>query len=262
MKKFVVIGHPIAHSKSPALHQAGFQEMEIDAEFEAREVLPKDLGSFITHHGTDYSGIAVTLPHKESIAAFVDKVTPAAENIGAINTLYWQEGLLIGTNTDCMGALKAVQTEIPDLAGVKTLILGAGGAARGVIFGMQTAGAEISIWNRTESKADKLAEEFGCETVENIKAVNPDNFDLIINTTSVGLKSWESVLPEDFWSPHHTAFDIVYDPLETKFLADAEAAGATTITGDKMLVFQAIEQFKCWHDIELEPEVMYRGFFE
>lgn len=262
MKKFGVIGYPIAHSKSPQLHEAGFIEMEIDATFEKIEVHPDDLSDWLTNEFPNYAGIAVTIPHKETIMKLVDKIAPAAEKIGAINTLYWENEIIVGTNTDCLGALKALQTECPELTDKKVLILGAGGASRAVIFALKSANSKIFCWNRTQEKAEKLAEEFDIETVENIKAVHSDNFDVIINTTSVGLKKWESPVPADFFSANNVVFDIVYDPLETKFLADAEAAGAVTITGDKMLVYQALEQFKIWNDIELEPEVMENAFFE
>ncbi len=262
MKKFAVIGHPIEHSKSPTLHQAGFVELEIDATFEKVDIAPESLEQWLKLKVKDYHGLAVTIPHKETLFPFVEKVTDAAQAIGAINTLYWENDVLCGTNTDCVGALKALQSEIPNLQGKKVLVLGAGGASRAIIFALKVAESEIYIWNRTESKAQTLADEFEVDAVENLQALNPDNFDLVINTTSVGLKEWKSLLPASFWTPNHTAFDIVYDPLETKFLSDAADSGAQTITGDLMLVYQALEQFKIWHDQELEPEVMGNAFFE
>lgn len=262
MKKFCVIGYPINHSKSPNLHNAGFREMEIDAEFTAIEVKPEDLDSWMKNEFPKYTGVAVTIPHKEKIKKYVDQETEAAQKIGAINTLYRNEGLVIGTNTDCLGALKAIQTELLNLKNKKVLILGAGGASRAIIFALQAPEMDISIWNRTKEKAIKLAEEFEINAVENLRVVNSDNFDLIVNATSVGLKEWKSPISSDFFSSQQVVFDIVYEPLETKFLSDAQAKEASIVTGDKMLVFQAIEQFKIWHGIELEPEVMGAAFFE
>ncbi len=259
-KKFGVIGYPIGHSKSPVLHEAGFSEMEIEASFEPIEVHPDELSDWVTNVFPDYTGVAVTIPHKETMMKLVDKLAPAAEKIGAVNTLYWDNEAIVGTNTDCLGALKALQTECPELSGKKVLILGAGGASRAVIFALKNAESQIFLWNRTAQRATDLAEEFEIETIENLKAVSGKNFDVIINTTSVGLKEWKSPVPEDFFDAKNIVFDIVYDPLETKFLADAEAAGAITITGDKMLVYQALEQFKLWHGIELEPEIMEQAF--
>ncbi len=262
MKKFAVIGHPIGHTKSPVLHEAGFIELEIDATFEAVEVAPGDLASWVNGEFRNYHGVAVTIPHKEALLPLVQKLSPAAEAIGAVNTLYWEEDVICGTNTDCLGALRAIQSELPVLEGKKVLVLGAGGAARAVVFALKTAGAVTAIWNRTTDKAIKLAADFEIDPVESLSSLNPDNFDVIINATSVGLREWKSVLPADFWSPHHVAFDMVYDPLETKFLSDAAEAEAPCVTGDKMLVGQALEQFKLWHGVELEPEVMGTAFFQ
>lgn len=262
MKKFCVIGYPIKHSKSPNLHNAGFREMHLDAEFTAVEVNPEDLDAWMKNEFKNYEGVAVTIPHKETIRKYVDRETEAAQKIGAVNTLYRENGLVIGTNTDCLGALKAIQTELLHLNNKKALILGAGGASRAIIFALKTAGMHISLWNRTAEKALKLAGEFNISPVENLKTIDTRDFDLIVNATSVGLKEWKSPVPQDFSSPHNVVFDIVYDPLETAFLSHAQEQKATIVTGDKMLVFQAIEQFKIWNHIELEPEVMGAAFFD
>lgn len=261
MKKYCVIGHPISHSKSPQLHDAGMVEMEIDGSFEAIDVKPADLGRWVKEvFRPNYQGAAVTIPYKETVALFLDFQTEVAKKVGAVNTLFWQKGALGGTNTDVIGALRAVST-VMDPRGKKVLVLGAGGASRAAIYGLKSAEAQIYIWNRTAKKAKQLAEEFNIIEVESLETLNPDDFHLIINMTSVGLKSWESVLPEIFWRDHHTAFDAVYDPLETRFLFEAAEAGAQTITGDSMLVFQALEQFRIWHGVELESEVMGNAFF-
>lgn len=261
MKKFAVIGSPISHSKSPALHQAGFIELEIEAEFAAVEVKPEDLGRWVSTEMINYAGVAVTIPHKEKLLEFVQVVSPAAEKIGAINTLFWEHDQLHGTNTDCVGVLRALQSEVSELKDKQVLLLGAGGAARAAVFALVTAGAKVSIWNRTTDRALELADEFEIEAVESLSALNPDKFDIVINSTSVGLKTWESPLPADWWTPHHVAFDMIYDPLETRFLSEAADAGARTVTGDQMLVHQALEQFHLWHGVELEPEVMSNAFF-
>ncbi len=261
MKKFAVIGYPIKHSKSPLLHEAGFNEMGIDASFEAIEVSPDELGDWMRTDFPDYAGIAVTIPHKEKIKDFIDQLTPAAKSIGAVNTLYRKDGLVIGTNTDCFGVLKALQSECPELKNKKALILGAGGASRATIFALKQAQSIITCWNRTEKKALKLVDEFEINTVSSLDAIQSEDFDIIINTTSVGLKKWQSPVPANFFSPSNIVFDIVYDPLETKFLSEAEQTGCQTITGDKMLVYQALEQFRIWHGIALEPEIMETAFF-
>lgn len=260
-KKFCVIGHPISHSKSPQLHEAGFEEMEIEASFEKVDVAPENLSEWIRNEFPNFGGAAVTIPHKETIRKFLDFETEAATKIGAVNTLFWKEEQMGGTNTDGIGFLRALQTEVLNLKKKRVLILGAGGAARAMIVALEAAEAQAALWNRTPEKAQKLAQEFEIGFVEELSEEAFGLFDVIVNATSVGLKEWKSVIPENFWEPHQVAFDAVYDPLETKFLSDAEAVGARTVTGDKMLVFQALEQFKLWHGIELEPEVMEMAFF-
>ncbi len=262
MKSYCVIGHPISHSASPRLHQAGFREYDIDAEFTAIDVTPDQLEEWVKREfRPNFQGAAVTIPHKETIRKFLDQETAAAKKIGAVNTLFWEGKKLTGTNTDCLGALRAMQNEI-NPHGKKVLLLGAGGACRAILFALKSAKSLITIWNRTAEKAKALADEFHVSFSPSLEEVRPENFDLIVNTTSVGLNEWKSVLPENFWQKHHTAFDTVYSPLETKFLSDAAQTGARTITGDLMLVHQAVEQFRIWHGEDLDPEIMETAFFE
>lgn len=261
MKKYCVIGSPIGHSKSPQLHEAGFSDMHLEASFEKIEVLPEDLHTWLQTELVHYEGVAVTIPHKEKIGNFLHQKTEAAEKIGAVNTLFKKEGVWCGTNTDCIGALRAIQSQCAELEGKTVLVLGAGGASRAVVFALKTAGCKVLIWNRTEERAVALATEFEVEAVESLEVLDSLDIDIVVNATSVGLKSWESPLPESFWRAGQVAFDMVYDPLETRFLSEAENAGALTVTGDKMLCLQALEQFKLWHDIDLEPEVMEAAFF-
>ena len=235
--------------------------MHMEASFEAIDVLPSNLETWVkSQFRPDFLGAAVTIPHKETIREFLDFESEAATNIGAVNTLFWEKGALGGTNTDIIGILRAVSTEM-NPEDEKVLVLGAGGSARAAIFGLKSAGADVFIWNRTKRKAEELASEFSIEVIQDLDEIDPEMFSLVMNMTSVGLKEPKSIVPKSFWKPCHTAFDAVYDPLETKFLFDAEKAGAQTITGDKMLVYQAIEQFRIWHDIELEPEIMGSAFF-
>lgn len=260
-QKFAVIGHPIQQSRSPELHEAGFREFEIDATFERIDVAPEDLESFIKNQAKEYHGIAVTVPHKEAVMDYVPAYTEAAKTIGAINTLYWKDGSLCGTNTDGIGALRALQT-VTELEGKNIFVLGAGGSARAVIYGLKAFGANVLIYNRTFSKAEALAKEFDVIALESLQVAIPQDIDIIINTTTVGMNELKSLLPKDFWSPHHIGFDIVYSPLYTQFLQDCEEVDGECITGDKMLVHQAVAQFKIWNDIDLEPEIMEMAFFD
>lgn len=261
MKKYCVIGHPIVHSRSPQLHEAGLVELEIDGSFEAIDVKPEDLERWVKEvFRPNFQGAAVTIPHKGEILPYLDFQTEAAKKVGAVNTLFWQKGALGGTNTDTIGVLRAVSS-VMDPRGKKVLILGAGGASRAAIYGLKSAEAQVYIWNRTPEKAKTFAEAFNIIEVDDLGRLDPERFDLIVNMTSVGLGTWESVLPVDFWRSGHTAFDAVYEPLETRFLFEASEAGARTITGDLMLAYQALEQFRIWHGVELEMEVMGNAFF-
>ncbi len=262
MKNYCVIGHPITHSKSPALHQAGFVELEIDAEFSAVDVKPDELGDWVKNEfRPNFQGAAVTIPHKEAIRQYLDFETEAATRIGAVNTLFWKDEKLGGTNTDTIGVLRAISTQV-NPTDKKCLILGAGGAARAAIYGLKSAQAQVFVWNRTTEKAQALAKEFEVTAIEDLEKVDPAAVDILLNMTSVGLKQDVSPVPADFHRSHHVTFDAVYDPLETRFLREAEEAGAETITGDKMLIYQALEQFHLWHGQELEPEVMGSAFFD
>lgn len=259
-KRFAVIGHPIEHSRSPQLHEAGFSEFNIDATFEKIDVAPEELKDFIEHEAQHFMGIAVTVPHKEMVFPYVDNVTEAAEHIGAVNTLFWKDGKLHGTNTDGIGALRALET-LTTMEEKNVLVLGAGGAARSIIYALKKAQAKVFVYNRTYSKVEALFNEFDIIPLNSLQTCSPEEFDVIINSTSVGLKSFKSILPEDFWRPTHIGFDIVYDPLYTKFLEDCENAGGQVITGDKMLVHQAAAQFKLWHEKDIEPEILEAAFF-
>jgi shikimate dehydrogenase len=260
-KNYAVIGDPIDHSKSPVLHQAGFVELEIDASFTAVAVRPENLETFMRTDFVGYSGLAVTLPHKETIGHYLDGVSAVAQQIGAVNTVYREADRILGTNTDCVGALRALETEVSDLRDQSVLVLGAGGASRALVFALLKGGARVMIYNRTIEKAEKIVHDFGGTVCPDLEALRGEHFDIICNTTSVGLKKWESPLPADFFVPDQVVFDMVYDPLETRFLSEANAAGARTITGDKMLVYQALEQFRIWHHRDLAPEVMEAAFF-
>ncbi|MCF7918233.1 shikimate dehydrogenase [Candidatus Gracilibacteria bacterium] len=270
MKRFALIGDPVAYSRSPSLHRTAMSELEIEGEFVAIRVKKENLSDWLKYEGrNNFDGIAITSPHKETIRSFLDGESEVSRLIGAVNTLFWRDKFLVGTNTDAIGALRAIQGIINPV-GKRVLLLGAGGAAKAIAFALLTAKAQVSLWNRTPEKALNLAHHFthneGKQALihlqENLQKINPQDFDLVINATLVGLNEWKSLLPEDFWLPSHIAMEVIYTPLETKFLADAAAAGAEIITGDQMLIHQAVEQFHIWHGKEIDPDIMARAFFE
>jgi len=210
---------------------------------------PKErLGDFIVSARTlPISGVSVTIPHKQKVMGFLDGVSDRAKAVGAVNTLYWQEGALLGENTDVygfMGPLKGL-SRMPGSA----LVLGSGGAARAVISGLKELGVrEIFAANRTHERALSLARDFGISAVpweDRHKCVA----ELLVNATSLGMAGDEqdlSPLSETCLSPNQTVYDLVYNPLQTRFLRDAEHSGCRTIDGLSMFIHQAAAQFRLW----------------
>lgn len=254
-KTFGIIAHPVDHSLSPPMQQAAFDALGIDAEFLRFDVSPEELPDFIEKmHAEKISGCAVSLPNKEEILPYLDEMTTEAKAIGAVNTLFWKDGKLCGTNTDAPGFFAAVESSIgiiPSDSGqtgmtFSVAIIGAGGAARAMIYALKNAGMEVTIFNRTVEKAQQLAGEFDirCESIEEFMA---KNFSLVCNATSVGLKEEKSPVPESSWENFSgTAFDAVFSPLHTLFLRDAKKNGANIITGETMLLEQGVHQFELW----------------
>lgn len=245
MKKYCVIGYPIKHSLSPKIFNRAFKKLKIPARYEACEVRLENLAKFMRGFREKYSGANVTIPHKEKIIKFLDKLSPEAKKIGAVNVIVNKGGKLIGHNTDCFGAMKALKSAVKNLRGKNATVLGAGGAARAIIYGLKKAGARIAILNRTLSRAKKLARDFKCK-FGGIEDFNPLECDILINATSVGM--WPNIKETPFVQLKNLlrylktkpiVMDIIYRPLLTKFLRDAKQVGCRIIIGDKMFLSQA-----------------------
>jgi shikimate dehydrogenase len=263
----VVIGDPVAHSLSPALHTAGYKALGINSEhaFVGRHITSENLSDFINEIKTmGIHGVSCTVPHKTAIIKYLDKIDDTAKKIGAVNTVINENGILNGYNTDWLGVLKPLE-KITSLEGKTVAILGAGGAARAAAYAVRTKGAKLTIYNRTLEKGQKLAEEFegtafSLDQQENIKTA-----DIIINTTSVGLHPHENETPlsKDLITNNHIVFDLVYTKDgPTKFLEDAKEQGATTISGIEMLLYQGFEQFKFFTGKDAPEEAMRKGLLE
>jgi shikimate dehydrogenase len=199
----------------------------------------------------NFKGAAVTIPHKEEIINHIDELDETAEQIGAANTLANDNGKITGYNTDYCGAVMALK-EVTKINNKKILIIGAGGAARAVVYGLKKEEARITIANRTDEKAEKLANEFkvNFDKFNNIKKL-VKNSDIIINTTSVGMSpdKNDSILDEKDLAKDQIVMDIVYKPVNTKLIRTANKKGCITITGDRMLIYQAVRQFELWTGI-------------
>ena len=249
-----VIGWPIAHSRSPAIHRFWLDQLGIAGDYVPVAVEPERIDPFLTEFAdSGYVGGNVTVPHKEAAHAAVSDTDAAATAIGAVNTLWMDDGKLIGENTDSFGFLANLDQHVEswDKDPRSAVVLGAGGAARAIVFALRERGfAPIHLINRTVARAESLAERFG-------STVRPAGWDqaerlladatILVNTTTVGMVEGENrdldlaSLPDDA-----IVTDIVYVPLETPLLAAARARGLRTVDGLGMLLHQAVPGFERW----------------
>jgi len=249
----LLLGGKLGHSVSPRMMNRVLADAGIDALYVPWEGAdPARMLAAFPEIGA--IGAAVTIPLKETIVPLLDGLDPAAARIGAVNTVYLTRDGLRGANTDAGGALDAIGKELPDLEGLRALVLGAGGAARALVFGLVDAGARVTIVNRTAARAEALARESGA-TAAALDAVDPAAIDLLVNTTPVG--QWpeveESPVPQAYLRPRMTVFDVVYNPEETRLLASARAAGCRTIPGIEMLAHQGARQVRAWLGVDVDP---------
>lgn len=261
-----VIGHPIAHSKSPLIHRYWIVKYGLSGSYEAIDIAPNQLKQGIQDLiKQGYGGFNVTIPHKETIIDLCDEVYDAAAFLGAVNTVTIKDGKLHGSNTDILGFAGNLKRHTPDRCLIqhkKVLILGAGGAALAAAYSLLGQGVtEILICNRTQEKAERLAQKFENKpkTIawqERNDAVS--QADLIVNTTSLGMKG-QPPLEIDLSAARRgtVIYDIVYAPLMTDLLIQAQKCNLPIITGIGMLLHQARPGFKAWHDImpDVSPEL-------
>ena len=257
-----IIGDPVNHSLSPVMHNIAFKEKGIKAVYGAFRVKPSELSKAVDGvRALNIKGLSVTIPHKEKIMEYLNDVDKIAYEIGAVNTVVNKKETLIGYNTDWIGVLKAFEAKGIDIKCKKAVVIGAGGASKAVIYALiKGKTGEIEIYNRTFEKAKALEKKFGifARPWKELKNVQGD---IIVQTTSVGLKSWESPVEEEVLSRFKVAMDIVYLPLKTRFLTIAEKY-AEIIDGLQMLLYQGVEQFKLWTGIEPPVNIMERIIYE
>ena len=250
MKKYLVIGNPINHSLSPQLHNHWIKKNNIDANYEKQILNAEDLKSFILKiKKNEINGINITVPFKHEVISYLDELTQDAKETQSVNTVYLNNGQIVGHNTDIEGFKLAIKKTDYNVRGKKILILGAGGVVSSIIFALQKMKAsEILISNRTISKAENLKNLFQNLTIVNWGQV--PKFDMIINATSVGLKV-EEKLDLDFLQIEKGKFfyDVIYNPKQTNFLKNAKKLGNKIENGKMMFVYQAAAAFKIWHGI-------------
>jgi len=257
-----VIGHPIAHSKSPIIHEYWMVQHGIEGSYERIDIAPDELQSRVRDLvAQGYDGFNVTLPHKQSIMALCDEVDATAQAIGAVNTVRIEGGKLYGKNTDAFGFIENIKQSHPeyDLADKNALIIGAGGAARAVVYGLLQAGVRmITITNRTREKAEDLCA-FDTDKIRTVaweeRDDNLQDIDMVINTSALGMAGKPS-LEFDLSNLKRQALvcDIVYTPLMTDLLKAAEAQGHKIVTGVGMLIHQARPAFEAWSGVRPEAD--------
>ncbi|HYV24054.1 MAG TPA: shikimate dehydrogenase [Pyrinomonadaceae bacterium] len=261
---FGIMGKPVGHSLSPRIHNAAFAAAGINAVYLPMEV--QDAIAFMrrmAHPNTremnwNLRGLSVTAPHKATVMQGLDWIDDSAKDIGAVNTIVAEDGRLLGYNTDAEGFIAPIRSTLGDLNGVRCAVIGSGGAARAVLWALRKAGAEATLVARNRERANDLAQRF--------KAACPPQrpekfggFDVVINATPMGTRG-----PTVNETPATTAqlrgvrlaYDLVYNPSETRFLREARDAGCDTLGGIEMLLAQAVEQFKRWTASEPDRKVM------
>ncbi|MDZ5470909.1 shikimate dehydrogenase (plasmid) [Bacillus sp. 31A1R] len=259
MKKlYAVIGDPIGHSMSPAMHNDLFQHYKIDAHYHALHVKSEQLEDAIKGlKAIGISGFNVTIPHKVKIISLLDRVDSLALSIGAVNTVVNEDGQLVGYNTDGSGYLTGIRNELSSLEDKKVLIIGAGGAARAIYFSMADAGIkQIDLTNRTVNKALSLIHDCPYAVQSEALELNETEkqlieYDIVIQTTSIGMSPERDYIPLSLHNLKTNAFvsDIIYNPLETLFLQNAKEKGASIQNGISMFVHQGALAFQKWTGI-------------
>ncbi|GIP20584.1 shikimate dehydrogenase [Paenibacillus sp. J22TS3] len=261
-----VMGDPIAHSKSPVMHEAALRALSLQGSYVPLHVKRERLAQAVEGiRAMGFRGVNVTVPHKVEVMSLLDDIDDGARRIGAVNTIVNQDGHLTGYNTDGIGYVRSLKEEVVfDLKGKTVIVLGAGGAARGIIYALlQEAPGQIVIANRTADKAVNLAREWsglgnlsGCAVADVRQAVS--RADVLINTTSVGMHPDIHSTPlESSWIPEGIVVsDLIYNPLETVFLRQAKERGCQIHGGLGMFINQGAYAFEYWTGMSAPAEVM------
>ena len=264
-----VIGCPVGHSMSPAIHNAAFAAARIDAIYlplrieDAQENFNRFMNALAEHRWVDFKGLSVTIPHKQHALQYLgsERCDELADEIGAINTITISpDGSLRGDNTDYHAAIDALcnTLDIPreDLKGKSVAILGAGGVARAIVAALAHYGSNVIIYNRTIERGERLARDFSCEAA-GLDALKDLNAEIVINCTSVGMHPKTAASPLEEIPPSvKVVFDTIYNPIETRLLQQARTSGCACILGLEMFVNQAVAQFEIWAQDRAPRDVM------
>ena len=250
-----LIGNPVAHSLSPVMHNQAFAASGYNGVYLAFRVT--DPAAAIRGiRALDLKGISVTLPHKVAVMKYLDEIDETAGQIRAVNTIVNNQGRLIGYNTDCAGALQALKTRT-SIKDKSVALIGAGGAARAIGFGLAAAGGRVTIFNRSRTPGERLAADLQAEFLP-LSDWQPDRHEILINTTPVGMypETDATPIPKEDLSKEMVVMDIVYNPIKTRLLKEAENIKCRTVNGIAMFVFQGAHQFELWTGQKAPVDVM------
>jgi shikimate dehydrogenase len=258
------MGLPVSHSLSPHIHNAAFQAAGVNAVYIPFEV--RDVGSFLKRMINprtreiewNVRGISVTAPHKRAVMDHLDWIEPAAQEIGAVNTIVVAEGALHGYNTDAGALIRPLIQTTGELRALRCAVIGAGGAASAALWCIRHQGSTATVFGRNIDKARALAQRFGFAS-ENLNGASFDGFDVVINATPLGTAGQlqdKTAATNDQLRGARLAYDLVYNPIETRFSREARQAGCETLGGLSMLLAQAAEQFRLWTAVEAPEDVM------
>ena len=261
-----VMGHPVAHSRSPMLHGYWLRTLGIEGAYELADVAPENFAAFFRALGANgFAGGNITKPHKEQAFRLVDWREDAADAIGAVNTVWYENGALIGGNTDWLGIVLSLDAIAPGWDKGRAVVLGAGGAARAATYGFRQRGLSVSLVNRTLARAEQLAANFPGVTVHGYDALPRlmADADVLINTTSLG-QAGNPPLEIDLTNLKRSAivYDVIYVPLETGLLKAARRAGHRTVDGLSMLLYQAVPGFAHWFGVTPTVTAEQRAILE
>ena len=270
MRTYCIIGDPVSHSLSPAMHNAAFKSLSLDDVYIAYRVSSHELESSIESlRSIKISGFNVTIPHKTAVLQYLDEVDLMSSKAGAVNTVASITGKFKGFNTDIQGFLRPLCNHNIDFNGLSVLLFGAGGSARAVVTSLSSVNgiSKLVVANRTYSRSmemSKLADLQGLSSsvsiIEEAKGM-AKHFDLIVNATSVGLQSNESILDSEDIDKSSTVYDLVYRPIMTKLLENARKKGAGVIYGYEMLLEQGAQAFEIWTGLKAPIPAMKKALF-
>jgi shikimate dehydrogenase len=259
-KIYGILGRPVTHSLSPAMHNAAFRALQVNAVYVAFPVtdLPQAVAGL---RGLGIGGVSVTITFKEEIIPLLDELDRESAKIGAVNTVVRREGRLLGYNTDWLGAIAALKGQTA-LADARVLILGAGGAARAIAYGLKKEGGRVTVTDVDRARAESLARDLGIEALP-LASLAQCPATVLINATPVGMAPNADALPiaPDLLGRFALVMDIVYRPLATRLLQEAKARGCATIDGLQMLIHQGAAQFELWTGQQAPLEVMSRAAY-